>query len=465
MALAYPEGEVFFKRDPLYLEKRDNGGHWIWNPSTSRDFYSHIMVEYVWNVTELWVENKFRHPRTGYTWTHAASSAWTYYGAHELMNVSYGPYQNPARREYFNLPIDASEFRNTMYYDAAKKSYIVPLLMPSSSERYLWFDMVKPIRAIYFPLCHKTDEAHQNLGTYIQVNFTQRNGAQIWRPDGNKFAWHPFDSQLGLGRYDNYSVGIDTKELYDLLSLPRQLRNTNIYTSKAIQLLPATTVRTASHAVYRPKWQHDFATIASANFGVDLTWAPYEYTSFILNLVTSLVEAGLGLIPGAGAILSASFSLGLTILTDPEKFKSDARNANWDLSLITAVIESAAGSKKKMPAGFQRKGRMGTRSLPEGGEKAAAEGEKEDIYRDATDPQALEEAEKEMETAGPNPYFAEALKILAGLDRDGNPIPTDPNTRSKIGLLPEGEEKYSPENPPPYENLPLPKEGEAPPKR
>lgn len=80
MALAYPEGECFFRRAVL------NGGNSEgYNADDPKDFASHLMVEYVWNreadhgAKACNSPAGYGHPRSGYR---IVRGAWwdTHYG-------------------------------------------------------------------------------------------------------------------------------------------------------------------------------------------------------------------------------------------------------------------------------------------------------------------------------------------------------------------------------------------------
>lgn len=95
----------------------------------------------------------------------------------------------------------------------------------------------------------------------------------------------------------------------------------------------------------------DLAKVVSANLGVDIVWTPYKFSSWALNLFTSLVEFGLGFIPVVGPLLAVDFSITLTAITDPDFFESD-NVLGLSLDVLGAVIDSASQSKKFMSNGF-----------------------------------------------------------------------------------------------------------------
>lgn len=169
------------------------------------------------------------------------------------------------------------------------------------------------IRAIYIPIAHQIDAQYKHLCTYIQINFTQRGLVQIWRPRDKKFAGHNCDKTFGLKIYQDHAVGLDVYGLLQLLALRRQLRQLNAYTSKFISFVPCSAIKTI---LLSPKgsrvdgYDFNFATIANANFGVELQWMPHKPTTWFADYVKNVITFGLGFVPGIGFILSICFSLG-----------------------------------------------------------------------------------------------------------------------------------------------------------
>ena len=115
MALAYPEGECFFVR--MKLESS------IYHANDAKDFYSHMMVEFVWNreadhgpeecmTAQSRKGQGHRHPRSGYkivrgSWWDTDYGNWTYlpfsYGAH---------WKKITRRVQHNLCTNGNTFRD-----------------------------------------------------------------------------------------------------------------------------------------------------------------------------------------------------------------------------------------------------------------------------------------------------------------------------------------------------------------
>lgn len=118
MALAYPEGECFFLRSALDSRSADG-----YHASNVKDFYSHMMVEYIWNVesdhgskeamTAQSREGKgHRHRRSGYK---IVRGSWwnTDYGAWTQLPFMYGPHwEKITRRAQHNLCASGNRFRD-----------------------------------------------------------------------------------------------------------------------------------------------------------------------------------------------------------------------------------------------------------------------------------------------------------------------------------------------------------------
>ena len=200
--------------------------------------------------------------------------------------------------------------------------------------------------------------------TFYQINFTQRGLAQIWRPTDNKFLGHVCNKTFGLQIHHGHSVGFDIYGLVQLLALPRQLRQLNAYTSKLISLVKCDAIKTIPLSPKGSRldgYDFDFAKVASANFGVELQWVPHTPSTWFGDYVKNVITFGLGFVPGIGFILSISFSLGWTALTDPDSFY-DALKASIPAVLLTDGLISelkkdAAETKKLLPPGWDQVGK------------------------------------------------------------------------------------------------------------
>lgn len=107
MALAYPEGESFFVRTKLESSE--------YHANDVKDFYSHMMIEYVWNREALhggYSHGGHQHPRSGYR---IVRGSWwnTDYGNWTALPFSYGPDANSiTRRVEHRLCTNGNAFRD-----------------------------------------------------------------------------------------------------------------------------------------------------------------------------------------------------------------------------------------------------------------------------------------------------------------------------------------------------------------
>lgn len=149
------------------------------------------------------------------------------------------------------------------------------------------------------------------------------------------------------------TLSVNVEEFYELVMLPRQIRNTNVYQSRII------TFRIATHLQFSTPSPNigfntriDLARVISQNLGVELTWRPWERpTPLLRTLIINLVGWALGLVPVVGPILALSFSLGMQAITDPGSFSAENVLA-MDPGDMADVIRSANRVRRYLKAGF-----------------------------------------------------------------------------------------------------------------
>lgn len=160
MALAYAEGECFFNRKGLVTKD----GYQATKP---KDFYSHFMVEYVFNKeadhasANCNYPDGFKHPRSGYKIV--SGPGWgTYYWCWENIPFSYGPKNEIARRKEHKLCVNGNRFvqlerggsaevsivgSNFPIDEERKLSISIPqawfmtLPLPFKKEKWIWIDV------------------------------------------------------------------------------------------------------------------------------------------------------------------------------------------------------------------------------------------------------------------------------------------------------------------------------------
>ena len=241
-----------------------------------------------------------------------------------------------------------------------RKTRLCPV--PMGPEKYAFIDMVVPIRAIYFPLAAKAGAINQDLCSYLMVDFRLPKGVSMrsqWT--GNRY-FVPFNNEIGLGKGDRIyqTLALNVPGIYALLSLPPQLRNMDkgLYVAKVegeelINLMGADSrtgppANTTHIKFYR---DIDLVSVMADNFGVDVTWTPYEYSSWVAEFITNVTTLGLGYIPIAGPLISVAFSLGLTAITDPDFFKAD-NVLGVTTNVLNAILASSLNMKANLAPGF-----------------------------------------------------------------------------------------------------------------
>ena len=116
MALAYPEGEVFFQRSSLANSKFKADDH--------DQFYGHILVEYLWNQpykygkTAKTVYNNPDHPRSTFQWSRHTEGLQIYNWWTQLP-FSYGRWNDVKRRYQHNLCGSTGRYYNRTEKGAA----------------------------------------------------------------------------------------------------------------------------------------------------------------------------------------------------------------------------------------------------------------------------------------------------------------------------------------------------------
>lgn len=369
MALPYPEGAVYFKTGALNQPGFD--------ATNDKDFYSHFLVEYGWNRSVFSGSdlNKRQedHPHVGKLTTGYASWYATRFGVWKEMHCNFGDNRDGTdlkRRVICDTNTNMNELRDSDQ-GGPRKVRLCPV--PMGPEKYLFIDLVVPIRAIYFPLAAKASAINEDLCSYLMIDFRLRKGVQIRSIFTSNIYDIPFDMTEGLGVLNGrsyHALGINIPGVYELLSLPPQLRSREkgLYQAakvgdELINYYGASQFgrgeppeKTSHKPFYR---EIDLLKVINDNFGVDVQWTPYEYSVWVFEFMEGVATLGLGYIPIAGPLISVSFSLGLTAITDPDFFKAD-NVLGLSTNVLNAVIASGVNMKGNLPKGFLGK-RMGVK--------------------------------------------------------------------------------------------------------
>ncbi|KAL8805469.1 MAG: hypothetical protein Q9182_001924 [Xanthomendoza sp. 2 TL-2023] len=435
MALPYPEGEVLFQRSALWHQSG-------FRADDSSSFYSHALVETVWNVAYAQGRsvdtNQYQHPRSSMR-VLTAQLYRTEFGFFDFQRVSFGPNRNGSgitRRVALECNNNGNEARD---FDAGGPHKVCIMPVQLGNEPYMFLDATAPIRAVYFPLAHVCSEAFPGICTYIMVDLRLRNEIRLWSstaPSWNPWVTIKLHDTLGfdMGSWPN-SVAFDLQGLYYYLSLPRQLRHPDqgLYNAKStgdilVYLVGGRHV-TLSHGVSEAMMKQrerkvafnremDLARVVSANLGVNLVWAPYQYSSFLFDLFTGLVEFALGFIPVVGPLLAFGFSITVSAITDPDRFRSD-NILGLHQEFLEAIIDSGFKSRKYMAPGFSFTA-TGTKSSTDlEAYKGLISSMKEQVERDGFRPSAMFAARLENldDCAGHEPGFRRQPSLIEDNDQ------------------------------------------------
>ncbi|KAJ3531264.1 hypothetical protein NM208_g8955 [Fusarium decemcellulare] len=355
MASYYPEGECFFVRSSLQYANN-------WSAQNREQFYSHVLLEYNWNEWVTINQQSRRHTRSV---LQTGRGAWwnTLFGDWDRFYVGESKERSPDRMLAITSHPNSLNWNECRDLDSGgpRKYILRPVRIRHRETQWLWIDATIPLRAIYFPVCQTTDQAFQNFCTYVVIDFKARDEISIWNLTSMSSQRHRITRHAGLGWNDNITWGFKVPDIIAYLSIPHKLRNPNqgLYstTPRGDELVVcASSTRTWScpTGILRAQGFHreiDLARVLSSSFGVEVGWRPYQYSSFILNLVLHVVELGLGFIPGAGPLLSVAFGMGVQLLQDPEAFRAE-NILDLSAAMLETLIESSSKTRKYMAPDF-----------------------------------------------------------------------------------------------------------------
>lgn len=351
------------------------------DPESMSDFASHVLIEYVYNENAS-VSGHYR------SYNCRATEGSTPVGWLNCFSVMFGKSEfdlsKATRRYAIDNMTNTKEYRDRIK-GGPQKVAILPVAL-KSGEKFMFIDMVVPIRAIYLPLAQKASSLFPELCTYLQIDFRFRKGVQMyfdgypeggagmgsstWEQDENG-EWiikdagpqrdaHPrhwyksFSYKEGLGLMTSKTLGVNIRGLYNYLIIPRQLRNPEkgIYCplndeDSLVRIfdyesLPAGSRYEDGKRAFEPFL--DYTKVIQDHFGVDVVWQPYEFQpepkSIVTKIFTLGVSTGLELIPVVGPLVSTAFSVFMEVMNDPESFKMN-NILQLDGDCMAAVLESA----------------------------------------------------------------------------------------------------------------------------
>ncbi|KAF4339488.1 hypothetical protein FBEOM_6609 [Fusarium beomiforme] len=355
MATYYPEGECYFVRGSLRYGT-------FWSAENTDQFYNHVLLEYYWNGWRATGQRERSHARS--TWAHGTPQGtsttrfgdWTHFFVGESRTKS--P-DNMLRIHSHPNSLNWNECRD--HNRGGPRKYILrPVRIYNTNTEWLWIDATIPLRAIYFPVSQRTDQAFPHLCTYVVIDFRHRGSLQMRNLQG-QLQTFTLDSYNGLGWRDDITWGFNIPNIIAYLAIPHKLRNPayNLFTPKSHGeelVVCATADRRwgGNTSVLQHQnfiRQMDFANILSATFGVEVGWRPYQHSSFLRDILVSLTQLGLGFVPGVGPILSVAFGMAVQLIIDPDSFSRD-NILDLSMAVLESMINSAKRSEKYLAPDF-----------------------------------------------------------------------------------------------------------------
>ncbi|KAF5026919.1 hypothetical protein F66182_949 [Fusarium sp. NRRL 66182] len=358
MASYYPEGECYFVRSSLRYANN-------WSAENTNQFYNHVLLEYYWNGWVNVSQQTRSHPRS--QWRHGqAQGTWrTRYGDWDRFWVGESRDRNPDNMlAVHNHPnsLNWNECRD--HERGGPRKYILrPVRIHNPNTQWLWIDATIPLRAIYFPVAQRTDQAFPNLCTYAVIDFRQRSQIEMMNLAGevNRLT---LTTHNGLGWRDDLTWGFNLPNVMTYLTIPHKLRNPdqNLFRPKnrgdelVVCAWSGRRWNSAAgiHQAQNFYREMDLAQILSATFGVEVGWRPYQYSSWLRNLVIQVVGLGLGFVPGIGPILSVAFGMAVQLIQDPRSF-SHENVLDLSAAVLDSLLQASSRSQKYLAPDFLAK--------------------------------------------------------------------------------------------------------------
>lgn len=357
--------------------------HKGYSMSNKDDFYKKFIVELVPNNVNDAKQNKNLlkpvkpiQPRFGAR-VFTAAFRWTI-NAPGATNVMYST--DPLgrgklyRRDNVWVPENGFAFEEARAwaYHGQVRPRLIHFNLPTSPEKYLWIDLSWPIRNILLPISQVPYANEKPNCTYVQINFRQLTGDLAydgWAENGNqKFRKWVGDNKRGLVFDESAAtMRIDLDLLYKQLTLPRHMRRNDFNVLAPLQVhrwdavpydptLPMNSSGNSETGTLVSNYPltggtHSrestegvaFDIFLSRISGVQVEFRPPP-PNVMVNVLNTVVSAGLGLVPVIGPLLAIGSDLAFKVLEDPHGFEiKNLLTAEFGSDLAVAIIESALG--------------------------------------------------------------------------------------------------------------------------
>lgn len=162
------------------------------------------------------------------------------------------------------------------------------------------------------------------------------------------------DHAWGL-RIDVYrTLGVHIPSLIESLGWPREIRGEHADLYRSIPQGQETVFSPwdTDIAALRSHSSSDFVryidivTIVNTHQWLQLTYPPFQYRSFAVDMLREVVSFGLGFVSGLGTLLAVSFNVGYVLITTPDQFR-DEFVPSLGFEFVAGLIEAAIHFRRR----------------------------------------------------------------------------------------------------------------------
>lgn len=346
------------------------------DPTKPELFYSHLLIEVVTNCSydTNWRASNLKYPPVGFgcrTGKECEYLNHAFRNAHirlERLDIFYGTGSRDIRRgNLYTAPFNYDTIR-----DRTKNTdvYYLPVPMPTSQEKCIWMLLSFPIRAIYLPRAHYTDnKSNKDRCTYYGLILRQKDLKLKIGPESqkNRKTLHlpPKDDVGWSNLHSQYVVCFDIQKMAARAVLPDELvkdEYQDIY--QFIHVEPSEKVektytdeKGSSRYAWYPKaktregWYHEttmnmcergvkLTKVVSKIYGVELKGAN-EPSEWLVEVLMGCTAIAVGLIPVVGPLAAVGVYVLMEAILKPEVFTNDDELKKQIPFLVAGVLESS----------------------------------------------------------------------------------------------------------------------------
>jgi hypothetical protein len=204
------------------------------------------------------------------------------------------------------------------------------------------------IRAIYIPVAHQSSEQYPDLCTYVQCRFISMKQVTMEYHKSTGEGKDPSkvqttidcDTTLGLDVHDKTALAINPAKLVTTLIVPREFRELDAFTSKAVILVDSSLIPTAPlQQTLSSQCMADWAVVMGANQGLSIEWKKGDYKGhWFVNYFKNAMAFAIGYLPIAGPFLAIGWSVAYTAIAQPDEFLDELREQIPSVELIEGFV-------------------------------------------------------------------------------------------------------------------------------